>query len=189
MCELTFGYRSIRRCRQDRARGKSREMASRATAMPERGAAAWPDRAVRHQVVLIRIDDWIGALPIGRVDQVLPAVAVHAASRSAGDLIGHVNVHGTIVPVADAQAILGLRRRPISLTDHLVLTSTSGGPVIVPVNAAIGVAAVLDEATGEPAALHPVKTERLGEPVVTLIDPDRVFGHIARRGTEADTRL
>jgi chemotaxis signal transduction protein len=128
----------------------------------------------------------VGALPIERVDRILPAVEIHAASRSARNLLGHVNVHGTIVPVADARAILGLSRRPLSLTDHLVLVTTVDGPVIVPVDEAIGVGAVFDDAAGATGSLRPVKAEQLAEPVVTLIDPDRVFGSITQRSLDAD---
>lgn len=155
------------------------------TTRGDTGAAIEPDRAVQHQVVLIRVGDWAGAIPVDHVDQVLPAVAIHSAGRSTGDLLGHVNVHGAIVPVADARAILGLSRRPIALTDHLVLISTANGPVIAPVDEAIGVAVVRLDAT-DPRPLRPVRTERGNEPVITFIDPDRVFGPIALRTIEAE---
>jgi chemotaxis signal transduction protein len=135
--------------------------------------------------LLVRLGDWAGAIPIDHVDQILPAVAIHAAGRSTGDLLGHVNVHGTIVPVADARAILGLGPRPIELTDHLVLISTANGPVIAPVDEAIGVSVMRSDAT-DARPLRPVATEGGRDPVSTLIDPDAVFGPIALRTIEAE---
>jgi chemotaxis signal transduction protein len=149
------------------------------------GAATEPDRAVPHQVLLVRLGDWAGAIPIDHVDQILPAVAIHAAGRSTGDLLGHVNVHGTIVPVADARAILGLGRRPIGLTDHLVLMSTANGPVIAPVDEALDVAVLRSDASTA-GPLRPVTTEGGGEPISTLIDPDIVFGPIALRTIDSE---
>lgn len=149
------------------------------------GAATGPDRAVQHAVVLVRLGNWVGALPIDRVDRILPAVEIHAASRFARDLLGHVNVHGTIVAVANARKILGLPRRAISLSDHLVLVTTGDGPVVVPVDEAIGVGAVSDDASGAPGPFRPVKSGQLSEPLVTLIDPDAAFGIIARRSRDA----
>lgn len=161
-------------------------MASSAiTTRGDTGAATEPDRAVPQQVVLIRVGDWAGAIPIHQVEQVLPAVAIHAAGRSGSDLLGHVNVHGAIVPVADARAILGLGRRPIGLADHLILISTADGPVIAPVDEVLGVSVVhLNARDARP--LRPAMDENAARPVVTLIDPDAVFGPIARRTVEAE---
>jgi chemotaxis signal transduction protein len=155
------------------------------TTRGDTGAAIEPDRAVPQQVVLVRIGDWAGAIPVHQVDQVLAAVAIHSTGRSTGDLLGHVNVHGTIVAVADARAILGLRRRPIALTDYLVLMSTANGPVIAPVDEALGVVVVRPDAS-DARPLRPVRIEGGDEPVITLIDPDSVFGPIALRTIEAE---
>jgi chemotaxis signal transduction protein len=155
------------------------------TTRGDTGAAIEPDRAVPHQVVLVRVGDWAGAIPVDHVEQVLPAVSIHSAGRSTGDLLGHVNVHGVIVPVADARSMLGLPRRPIALADHLLLLSTSSGPVIAPVDEALGVAIVRSNPS-DARPLRPVQTEGGGEPVITLIDPDGVFGAVALRTIEAD---
>jgi chemotaxis signal transduction protein len=165
-------------------------MAQRATtARVDAPAAIGSGEAAQVAVVLVRLGDWIGAIPIERVNAVLPAVAVHGPDRSTRQLLGHVNVHGNIVPVADGRGIVGLRRRTISAADHLVLLTCDKGRVILPVDEALGVTAIDAEARAAVAAadleegrrpgLRPVSADRADRTVVTLIDAERVFGHLA----------
>jgi hypothetical protein len=55
--------------------------------------------------------------------------------------------------------------------------------VIAPVDEAIGVSVVRSDVS-DARPLRAVATEGGGEPVITLIDPDTVFGRIALRTIE-----
>lgn len=140
-------------------------------------------------VLLIRIDDWTGALRLDVVGEVLPAVAITRLGGMPGGVIGHVNVRGELVEVIDARGRLGLEPRDLQVTDRMVLL-TEPARVIVPVDEAIGLARVQPMARIRMTAGRPSSADRdqasiglqgarVGGPdgrIVALIDPESAFG-------------
>lgn len=140
-------------------------------------------------VLLIRIDDWTGALQLDAVGEVLPAVAITRLSGMPGGVLGHVDVHGELVEVIDARRRLGFEPRDLESADRMVLL-TEPARVIVPVDEALGLARVrpmprIRVADGPPGStdrgsaatgLHPARIDGEDGRIVALIDPEAAFG-------------
>ncbi len=144
--------------------------------------------------LLVAIDDWVGALPLATVREVVRAVAITPLGGHSSTLLGFINVRGDLVPVVDARATLHLPRRGMRTSDRMVLVTCAGGTMAVPVDRALDVvsleydalpppdsaleppgAAPEEEARGlSPARFFGSETE-----IVIVSDPELLFGHVA----------
>jgi chemotaxis signal transduction protein len=78
-------------------------------------------------LVLCTLDTQRCALPVSRVDRVLPALAIRPLSDAPAAIAGHAVLQGQAVPVLDLRRCLGLPEREIRLDDSLVLARGVGG--------------------------------------------------------------
>jgi purine-binding chemotaxis protein CheW len=69
------------------------------------------------------------ALPVSRVDRVLPALAITALPGAPPVIAGHAVLRGQGVPVLDLRRCLGLPGREVRLDDSLVLARGVGGAI------------------------------------------------------------
>ena len=74
------------------------------------------------------------ALSAGAVDRVLHAVEISPLPGAPTHTLGVINIHGTIVPVLDLRARLGLPPRDLHVTDHIVTARTARRTVAVVVD-------------------------------------------------------
>jgi purine-binding chemotaxis protein CheW len=78
-------------------------------------------------LVVWTLDTQRCALPVSRVDRVLPALAISPLPDAPAVIAGHAVLHGQVVPVLDLRRCLGLPEREVRLDDSLVLARGIGG--------------------------------------------------------------
>lgn len=124
----------------------------------------------------------LGELDIGlalaSVERVVRAVAVTPLPGAPSAILGMVDVHGDVVPVADMRARLGLSPRPLHPDDHLVLARTPRRRLALAVDAAAGVVHcgpgdVIEPASVVPGLEHVHGVARSGEGLLLIHDLDR----------------
>lgn len=140
--------------------------------------------------LLVRIEQWCGALPLEAVQEVVRAVAVTPLSGRRGPLLGYVDVRGDVCPVVDARRIFRLRGRALRPSDRMVILGVGTDRLIIPVDEAGRVSTVRIAEDVAPEAVAPdpsrlsmgLRAARVDEPggeILALVDPIAVFGHLA----------
>ena len=150
------------------------------------------DRAedVATPALLVRIEQWRGALPLEAVREVVRAVAVTPLSGRRGALLGYVDVRGDVCPVVDARRIFGLRGRALRPSDRMVILGVGLDRFIIVVDEAgrVSTVRVVEDVPSASVAPVPSRTPtglcaaRIDEPegeIVALVDPAIVFGRFA----------
>lgn len=94
------------------------------------------------EILELRLGDERYAVPLARVIEVAPRVALTELPGVASPIAGCIDYRGTPIPVIDLRARLERPARPGSLTDHLVIARTDRRPVALLVDRAVGVAAI-----------------------------------------------
>lgn len=107
-------------------------MGARSQVQPSAGATHLVCRVGEHRF----------ALPVGEVEAVHRAVAVAPLPGAPANVIGAVDVHGTIVPVLDLRRRLGLGRAPVAPTDAFVQTCLHGQAILLLVDTAVDLVAL-----------------------------------------------
>ena len=92
-----------------------------------------------NQLVVFTLDDQRYALHLSAVERVVSAVAITPLPKVPDIILGVVNVHGRIVPVADIRRRFGLPAREMSLRDQFVIAHTVRRPVILVVDRVEGI--------------------------------------------------
>ncbi len=105
-----------------------------------------------------RIDDARYALSLAAVERVFSMVAVSPLPKAPAVAIGVVNIRGAVIPVLDVGGRFGLPPRDWDPSAHLLVARTPRRVVALPVDEALGVIEVAEEAITPPAAVLP-KTE------------------------------
>lgn len=140
--------------------------------------------------LLIRIEQWRGALPLEAVEEVVRAVAITPLSGVRGPLLGYVDVRGRACPVVDARRVLHLPRRALRPSDRMVILGVGAERLIIAVDDAsrVGTVRVAEDVPPEAVAPAPsrmsggLRAARVDEPggdIVALVDPVIVFGRFA----------
>jgi len=140
--------------------------------------------------LLIRIEQWRGALPLEAVEEVVRAVAITPLSGVRGPLLGYVDVRGEACPVVDARRVLHLPRRALRPSDRMVILGVGAERHIIAVDEASRVGAVqaVDDIppdavaparSGAPGGLRAARIDEPGGDIVALVDPVMVFGRFA----------
>jgi purine-binding chemotaxis protein CheW len=124
--------------------------------------------------LLVRLGGSRYGLPLSAVERVLPMAAVVAVPESGNGLLGMLNLHGNVLPVADPRARLGLSR-PSVTADHRLILLRGDKPFLLWVDEVEEVVSLGPEAfSGVPSQqLSPVAPAvvRLGESIVPLLAP------------------
>lgn len=92
-----------------------------------------------NQLVVFTLDDQRYALHLSAVERVVSGVAITPLPKAPDIILGVVNVHGRIVPVADIRRRFGLPAREMSLRDQFVIAHTVRRPVILVVDRVEGI--------------------------------------------------
>ena len=140
--------------------------------------------------LLVRIEQWLGALPLDTLEEVVRAVSITQLSGVRGSLLGYVDVRGEICPVLDTRRVFHLPRRAILPSDRMVILRLGQDRLIVPVDEAGRVCSVRPIEAGSPELVGSdqsremagVRAASIDEPdgeIVALVDPVAVFGRFA----------
>lgn len=140
--------------------------------------------------LLVRIEQWRGALPLEAVKEVVRAVAITPLSGVRGPLLGYVDVRGQACPVVDARRVFHLRRRALRPSDRMVILGVGAERLIIAVDEAsrVGTVRVADDVPPEAVAPAPsrmsggLRAAHVDEPggdIVALVDPVIVFWRFA----------
>lgn len=90
-------------------------------------------------LVVFHLDERRFALHLAAVERVLPIVEIVPLPQAPEIVLGVVNVEGRIIPVVDIRSRFSLPRRPVALSDHLLIARTKAHPVALAVDAVAGV--------------------------------------------------
>ncbi len=93
----------------------------------------------RH-IVVIRLGDTRIALRLSVVERVIRAVAVTPVADAPEDVVGLVNVHGTVIPILDIRGAFRVPRKAIAPSDKFVIAGAGRRRVAIPVEEVLGVA-------------------------------------------------
>ena len=93
----------------------------------------------RH-IVIIRLGDTRIALRLSVIERVIRAVAVTPVADAPEDVVGLVNVHGTVIPILDIRGVFGVPRKAIAPSDKFVIAGAGQRRVAIPVEEVLGVA-------------------------------------------------
>lgn len=77
-------------------------------------------------VLIYHLDSTMYAIALVNVDRVTRAVEITAVAEldHACNILGVINVHGSIVPVINTRRMLGLAQRPLSVNDVLIIADS-----------------------------------------------------------------
>ncbi len=89
-------------------------------------------------VVVFLLDEQRHAVPMEAVERVTRAVLITPLARAPRIVSGVIDVHGTIVPVLDLRARLGLRDKRVELSDCLVIARAGARTVALVADSVIG---------------------------------------------------
>lgn len=124
------------------------------------------------------------ALDVAVVERVVTAAEVTPLPEAPQTVLGLIDIAGELMPVIDARRCFSLPPRDMELTDRLVVTRTSGKPLVLLVDQAEGVVelseqAVTDMVSGFPGSTSAVATTPGG---IVLIQNIAAFASAAGHG-------
>ncbi len=93
-------------------------------------------------LLVVRVAEQRCGLPTERVEQVLRACAVSPLPGAPAWVAGAINLRGRVAAVVDLRARLGLDPRPLSPTDHFVIVTVRGRPLVLRVDQALDLVTV-----------------------------------------------
>lgn len=110
-------------------------------------------------ILVVEIDRRRFGFPVGVVRELLRVVTIVPLPRSKGSIPieGIINLRGSIVPVPDLRAILGLPPKPAEPSDHLVVVEIEDRLVAFRIDRAVELAGLSD------TDLDPTKPEPIDE--------------------------
>lgn len=91
------------------------------------------------KLVTFMLDDLHCALPMERVARVVRAVQITPLAGAPRIIVGMINLHGTIVPVADLRQRFHLPSRDLSVQDHIIIVQAPRRLIAVVADAVHGV--------------------------------------------------
>ena len=94
----------------------------------------------RRHLVVIRLGDTRIALRLSVVERVIRAVAVTPVADALEDVVGLVNVHGTVIPILDIRGVFGVPRKAIAPSDTFVIAGAGQWRVAIPAEEVLGAA-------------------------------------------------
>jgi purine-binding chemotaxis protein CheW len=131
------------------------------------------DHAV--DVLVFELDGHRCGLPLGEVREVLRAARLLPLPSAPAVVEGVIDLRGEIMPVLDVRARFGLSRRPLDVSDHLVVARARERAVVLRVDRAlelrqIPVEDVTDVRDVTPAAAHVAGVARLPDGLIVIHD-------------------
>lgn len=89
-------------------------------------------------LVVIALDQQRYGLPLACVVQVIMSVAVTPVPASPPQVMGVINVHGEVLAVVAGRRWFSLPPRPLSLSDHFLITHTDQRKAVLVVDRVLG---------------------------------------------------
>jgi purine-binding chemotaxis protein CheW len=104
-----------------------------------------------HEVLICELGGQRYGLPASGIRELVRAVAIRRLLRDSASIEGVIDLRGTVVPVLDLRARLGLPSKAVDPSDHLIIieAGVGGRPMAVRVDQALELVVL------EPAALEP----------------------------------
>lgn len=93
-------------------------------------------------LVVFSLDGQRYALPLPRVERVLPMVWISPLPEAPAIVVGAVSLGGRVLPVLDIRRRLGLRPRPWGLASRLLVARTARFAIALPVDEVISVGVI-----------------------------------------------
>lgn len=103
-------------------------------------------------IIPYKIEDSSYGIPVAWVERVVPVVEITAARELPAPMLGLINIHGEVVPVASMRRLLGFPDRVLRLSDRLIVSRRSGGVCALLVDS-VGEALDIETESGGPAEL------------------------------------
>lgn len=119
------------------------------------------------------------ALPVEATREVVAGPQPAPVPTAPGSLVGLLNVRGRIVPLFDIGSLVGLP--PAPSCDYAVVVGISGGSAAL-VATALPWVAELGDAVAAAELPGAASVHRLGDRLVTLLDPEAVLGAAGAAG-------
>jgi purine-binding chemotaxis protein CheW len=95
-------------------------------------------RAVqRREVLVFEVGGRRYGLPAAEVRELVRAVAILPLPQATAGIEGVINIRGTVVPVLDLRARLGLPAKPVEPADHMIVTGSDRRPVALRIDRAL----------------------------------------------------
>jgi purine-binding chemotaxis protein CheW len=113
------------------------------------------DTDTHRAVVAFVLGEQRFGLDVGRVERVLPVLAVSALPSAPAIVVGVINVRGSVIPVVDLRRRFGMSARSHELRDHLLLVRTPQRRLALPVDEVNGVVDVASNAMARPNDVVP----------------------------------
>jgi purine-binding chemotaxis protein CheW len=137
--------------------------------------------ANQQDFVRFSLGDLEFALALASVERIVRAVAVTSLPGAPAAVLGVVNVHGDVLPVADMRQRFGLERRPVHPDDHLVLARTARRRLALAVDEARGIVQcdedeIISADTVVPGLEHVHGIARTSGALLLIHDLDRFLG-------------
>jgi len=89
--------------------------------------------------VHFRIGDRDFALPLSAVERVIQAVGVDPLPEAPAEVVGVIDVQGSVIPVVDLRRRFGMDTREIDLSDQFIIAKTPSRSAAVLVDQVCGV--------------------------------------------------
>lgn len=120
--------------------------------------------------------EWFG-VQLPAVVEVTPVAAItRKAGRRTDDLLGWVSLRGELVPVLDADRLLGMTPSPVAASDRFVVLLVDGRRLAVRVHEVANIVRVNASAAPRGAAFRPAHVVENGfEHLVQVVDPAVAF--------------
>ena len=130
------------------------------------------------KLVVFALDDLRCGLPLERVARVVRAVQITPLPGAPRVILGMINVHGKLVPVADLRQRFQLPSRDLSIHDHMLIAWTPRRLLAVVADAVRGVVEcaqrdVLPVDDSVPSAGHVRGVAKLGDGLLVIHDLDQ----------------
>jgi purine-binding chemotaxis protein CheW len=132
------------------------------------------------RVVGFELDGIAYALPLAAVERVVRAVEITPLPGAPDVILGVINVHGSVVPVADVRKRFGLPPREIELDHAIVIARAANRPLALVADRVHGVLEYSESdlvGGGQivPSAGHVAAVAKTREGLVIIQDLDRFF--------------
>lgn len=159
----------------------------------DEGLSSLDDPAVPHEgpiartierVVAFRLDGQLYGLPIDAVQEIQQLVELLPLPDDDPALVGLIELRGTVVPVLDLRALVGLPEATYTLETPMVFCNTGVHQVCLIVDSVDDVVELPPDSVRPPSAVYTLAdrmlgTVRLEQGVLILLDIDRLVPAVA----------
>lgn len=90
-------------------------------------------------LLIFKLDNWQCALNISSVDRVYNAVAITPLPQSPDSVLGLIDVHGSVLPVANIRKRFHLPDKNLAASDQLIIAQTARRRIAIVVDSIPGV--------------------------------------------------